>query len=149
MTKLHYKYLINKTTVRIILLILMLLFIYYLFSCSITTGKDYKWLYQKEIYNNYYQSTIIIVKIILPIFGIFIYGYSFLKHQDDYCLIIIKKRITRVKYCFTKLITLSLIMLVTILISYYLYYFVGLILIPNFIYYDSSFIIFLNIYLRS
>lgn len=147
--KLHLKYLYSKTTFILISIICIFILGYLLIVSEAFTQFSYRWFYQIDIYNNYQNSSFFVFKLILPIVAIFLFGNSFLREQDDYCLIIIKNRKQRISYFVSKIVSIYILLVIIWLIIYILYKLIGIIVVPNYIVYEVNCYIFMKIFMLS
>ena len=137
--KCHLNYLISKTTILVSFIVLFIILIVNITSVF-TLDKHLK--YSENNYLYFYNG-FLIAKIIIVIFAVFIFGYSFTSIADQYVIILIASGISRIKIILTKLLAIALVVLVIIYISYFQYLIIGFIFFKEFIFV----IAYLNAYL--
>lgn len=147
--KLHLKYFCNKVNIVILSILITVFIIALVIVSQIFKPYSYCFINQYEIVINYQIVTLNLTKIVFPLFACYLFGSSFLKINDDYRLIILKNRKDRIKYFFSKLVILSLIILIFILIINSIYLLLGYLAIPNFTKYGIINVTFLKVYFIS
>lgn len=147
--KLHLKYFYNKVNIIILSILIMICIIALVVISRIFKPYSYRFMNQYEIVINYQIMTINLTKIIFPLFTCYLFGSSFLKINDDYRLIMLKNRKDRIKYFLSKLVVLSLIVLIFSLIINSIYLLLGYLGIPNFTKYGIMNLTFLKVYFIS
>lgn len=120
--KCHFCYLFNKITILILIItILMVLFFSLFTASSLDERVDFS---IRAI--NYYSSLYEIIRIISLIFVSFFFGYSFFSTQDGYHSIIIGRNVSRTKYLLSKKILLLNIFIFVYLIEITIMIIIGL-----------------------
>lgn len=139
----HLNYLISKTTIIVSALVL---FIIVLASISSSLALDNSTGY---IDNNYiyFYNTFFITKIILVIYAVFIFGYSFTSKSDQYVIIFIASGISRSRIIITKLLALAIVVLGICYFAYFEYMLIGFILFKQFIFSIKYLLAYLALYL--
>ena len=132
MIKIHLYYLFNKLIIAIILITNLMI----LFSLLVNDKNMYSYL------DNVYP----FLKIISVLIYIFIYCYSMSESRDYYFYFYVGS-ISRVKYLFTKLISLLIINFVIILMFYLLFLFVSRMVIDEYYYFRTIHIRFITIFI--
>ena len=137
--KCHLNYLISKTTIIVTIIVILIIMIGSLSS-----------VLQLEVYlsyndNNYiyFNNVFIISKVIIIIYSIFLFGYSFLTKTDQYSAILIASGISRIKIVISKIIAISIIIFAICYFTYLQYLVIGLINFREFLFvfnYLKSFI---------
>lgn len=132
--KCHLYYLMNKKT---LIIIFISLFIGSL--CFFSNIYTNKFITSNEEIEQYYETSVIMVKLILCFLAIFIFANSMQAYNDFYVYFIIPNNISRRKYIITKtLLMIFIVFLITFLLLL-LYLFIGFIANKNF-YLQSRFI---------
>ena len=89
---LHFKYLHTRNNVILELIAFTIVILSFLISSNIFVNYEIRWVNQKEILISYQTLVINLSKIFIPLVSCYLFGSGFLKINDDYKLIIIKKR---------------------------------------------------------
>ena len=129
---LHFKYLHTRNNVILELIAFTILILSFLISSNIFVNYEIRWVNQKEILISYQTLVINLSKIFIPLVSCYLFGSGFLKINDDYKLIIIKKRSERIKYFISKQIVIASIVLMFCLLCNSFYLIFGVAAIPNF-----------------
>ena len=114
--KCHIFYLFTKTNLKIFTITILFILIYLIFNVY---SLNNSYINQKSL--EFYYSSFQIIKIIMLFNFIFIFGYSFLRYNDNYRIIIINKNNNRIKYFMSKIIAISIILLSIYIIIFTLY----------------------------
>ena len=107
MNSIHRKYLLSKTNVIIVSLIILLSLVCYLSTVNISFNNFERWLNRKESWINFYNTILFVGKFIGIILSILIIGTSFGKEQDGYNILFLRTKKNRVKYYFSKSLTVN------------------------------------------
>lgn len=141
--KCHYSYLVSKTTVLMISIVLTI----HLFSCFMIGNEctDFSWQSQANQY--YLESNLFFIKTTSIFIVVFLYSYPFTTKQDNYCTLIITSNISRSKYFITKIVTISLFLLGFLWIEVFIFIVIGGFYYPNVIIEPIFLSLFLQLYL--
>jgi len=113
--KCHLNYLFSKRTIIVSLIVLFFILISNLVNIiNIDLNLGYK-----ENNYLYFYNSFLLTKIIIVIYAIFIFGYSFLEKSEQYVIIIIASGVPRIKVIISKLVSLIFVLF---LINYYAYF---------------------------
>lgn len=112
--KYHFSYLFTKATILILIITVALVLFFNLFTALSFDNR----ISSDDMILDYYMSSYTIIKLLLILFIIFLFGYSFISSNDEYRAITITKKINRYFYFISKVVTLS-----------FVYIFLGLLLI--------------------
>ncbi len=146
---LHFKYLYTRNNIILGSIGFSILILSFLISSNIFVKYETRWINQKEILISYQTLVINLSKIFIPLISCYLFGSSFQKINDDYKLIIIKKRSERIKYFISKQLVIASIVLVFCLLCNSFYLIFGIVAIPNFSKEGIINDIWLNLYLIS
>lgn len=141
--KCHFNYLVSKKTLLtsfVIVIIIMLSNISFIFFLD----KSNSFLENNQLYFN---NALIISRILLVFFSIFIFGYSFQAKVDQYVVLIISSNISRSRYLLSKIITISLYLFLFNYLIYFVYCIVGFIFYNYFYFNFYHLLAFLNLYI--
>jgi len=141
--KCHLNYLISKTTI-IVSLIAGLIIVIISISSVLMLDKNVK--YSENNYLYFYNG-FLITKIIIVIFSVFIFGYSFSSKSDQYIIILVAAGITRTRIITTKILALSMVMFILCYFSYFQYLLIGLVFFKEFIFMMDYLIAYIALYM--
>ncbi|HRT68753.1 MAG TPA: hypothetical protein P5173_00880 [Bacilli bacterium] len=141
--KCHYSYLVSKTTVLMISIVLII----HLFSCFLIGYDciDFSWQSQANQY--YLESNLFFIKTTGIFIVVFLFSYSFITKQDNYCTLIITSNISRSKYFITKILTISLFLLGFLWIEVFIFIAIGGLYYPHVILEPDFLFLFIQLYL--
>ena len=115
----HRKYLINKISLILLLLLIIVSFLINLASIF-SINNEYNW-FEKDIATiEFLETYLLFFKLVVINLNCYLFGYSFNKEQDSYHLLITGYRYIKVKYIITKLLTICFIMVCVLFISIYI-----------------------------
>lgn len=128
LVKCHFSYIVNKATLVIIaitLIISILSNLFSLYSLNPNLG---------IIENNqlYFLNSFLILKLVLIFLAIFLFSYSFYSKSDQYVMLIVTSNISRKKYFITKVIVLITFLSGYIYLEYFIFLLVGAIFYRSF-----------------
>lgn len=141
--KCHLNYLISKTTIIVTAIVLLIIMIGSLSSVfSLESNLSYN-------DNNYiyFNNVFMISKIIIIIYSIFLFGYSNLTKTDQYNVILIASGISRIKIIVSKIISISIIVLIICYFAYFQYLLIGFINYREFLFNSNYLKSFIALYL--
>lgn len=137
--KLHLKYLITKTNLILFSILLLSNMIMLTLSSGAIYSFSERWFMMTSFKESYIDFTKNIFKIILPLISSFLFGNSFLDYNDNYLLIFHNNKKTRIKFYFTKLISIILVIFLINFTTFIIYSFIGYLSIPCFVMNDLNF----------
>lgn len=103
--KCHFSYAFNKTII-LMLFVIIIINIFYNYSLIKSLSKS---LDVYSLYKYYFESSFSLIYFIDNIFIMSIFSFSFLKKQDQYCVILITSKISKNKVFISKYITILFI----------------------------------------
>lgn len=127
MIKLHYHYLLSKINLIIISILVLIIFLTFNISINIFDNHINEFINKEYINVNYHNIYILINKLCTVLFSCYLFGYSFYYNNDNYAVLITSFRKNRLPYLYTKILTLSLIVIIFNAIIYILYLLIGII----------------------
>jgi len=130
--RLHIKYLFNKINIAIFLVLLAFLFLFHLITSNAFSGFDVRYFNRESYLISYNETLFSVLKIIMPVFSIFIFGNSFTDSFDNYNLLIIRKRSERIKFFLTKEIAIIIFNIAIFLIAFIIYFTFGSLFVVGF-----------------
>lgn len=136
--KLHLKYLITKTNIILFVILAITLSLFFIFSSNIFNSFDERWLDRDNIKQSYVEIIKNTLKVILPLISIFLFGNSFLNHQDNYLLLFHENRKIRISFFITKVLSICLVIIVIFIFTILQYSFWGLVSLPTFMIKDIA-----------
>ena len=141
--KCHLNYLISKTTIIISIVVILIIIIGSLSSVFVLDS------YIGYLDNNYiyFYNVFVVLKIIIIIFAVFLYGYSFLKKSDQYVVILIASGISRKKIIFSKILAISLVVFLICYFAYFQYVLIGCIKFKSFIFKSEYLVAYISLFL--
>lgn len=140
--KCHLSYLLSKSSIAIIIIVNIILFIVYITNAlALDLGSV------KEAVDNYYEASLTMTRIIFVLLSCFITSNSFTSKNDAYLALLITSGIKKEQYYLTKVSSIVFILFINIFVLCLLYLLSGFIFIKGFVY-DTRFInAFLCIYI--
>ena len=123
--KIHYAFILNKP-IKIIILIISVLNLIFSFSIINSFLKETTY---HELINSYYNVVFSILKLILTIISIIIFGFSFLSQNEQYRFLIISPKlgINKVNFFLSKVLLLNIFLIIMVLIQVSIVLLIGLI----------------------
>lgn len=109
MINLHRKYLFSKINLVVVIIIMFIISSVFVFSIKINWNQEYRWLYRNYCTENYLQNMIFTIKFIGIIFSCYLMGSSFTNSNDGYAILFIRFRKDRIKYFFSKFLSLIIV----------------------------------------
>lgn len=103
--KCHFSYAFNK---MIVITLIIILFFNIIYNFSIVMGLDNK-LDSDSLYKYYLDSSFSLINFIGNIFIISLFSFSYLKKQDQYCVLLITSKISKNKIFVSKYFTIVII----------------------------------------
>lgn len=103
--KCHFYYLMNKLMIVVFLLTIAAVIFFSLFTVLSFDERTLPYMLSSDYYLSIYE----VIKLVMFILVIFLFGYSFILSNDGYNAIIIGKDISRTKYFISKTIVLFLV----------------------------------------
>lgn len=138
----HLYYLLNKVTIFVFSFIILLSLL-----SDITNFISITEITSKNEYNEiYFTTSFFMIKTLVIFLAIFLYAYTNLSVQEQYSYLILTSNVTRVKYLFSKLLTLMIFLFLFILIEFTIFCVVGIIGYPYF-YIKKYYVSFLSLFL--
>ncbi|MDD3171648.1 MAG: hypothetical protein PHO86_04935 [Bacilli bacterium] len=141
--KCHFSYLISKTTMIILFLVLIIVTI----NCYFTAISAIDMDYENQVVIYYYQNSFFFIKTLNAFVSVFLFSYSFTGKQDNYCFLIITGKISRLRYLISKIITIASCLFLFLWFQAFIYVMIGFLIIPSFMIDILSFLPFGNLYL--
>lgn len=128
--KCHFNYLISKTTLIVtsvlVFIITMVNFIFiFQYDNSILVNDNY---------NLYFNNSFFITKILIIIYAVFLFGYSFMARVDNYVIILIASNISRIKLFISKIIAIIVICFLLVYFAYFINFIIGIIFQKNYVF---------------
>jgi len=148
MTRLHIHYIFGKVTAIIILAVLFIFLMIFLFSSRAFEETSIQDLNRIESKVEYFHTMILAVKMLTTLVVCYLYGFNFLKHNDNYHVFCLSKNISKGKYFVSKALSISIIFFLIVGIIMILYFAVGLICTPWFQVTRSEIYFFILIYIQ-
>lgn len=142
--KCHLAYLLSKTNMLIIGLIICLLVVVYVIN-----GVDLDYGGVKENIGIYFDASLSVIRIVFYTLSCFMMGNFFSYKNDAYLSLLIISRIKRSEYFLTKILSIFYVLAIIIFILWVLWMFFGFVLIRGFAYNKIYLLSFLTIYLES
>ena len=101
--KCHFYYILNKLTIVILILVILSVIFFSFFTALSFDERTAFYLTQVDYYLSVYE----VIKLIMFILIILLFGYSFSSVNDGYYVVVIGKDISRTKYLITKIFLLN------------------------------------------
>ncbi len=146
LVKLHRKYLFSKINIIIIFILAIIAFIFAISTIKVFDSEVSRWMNRVLISENYEQSYLMFVKIIIIIFSSYLFGMAFSRQGDSYAAII-NPLINKGKYFITKVISLIMMYTMVWLILLFNYLLINILFNKWYYYEINTFKNFLDIYL--
>ena len=122
--KLHQKYLFNKINLIILFVLMVLSIILGIILINPFMSDNIRWMYRGAFRSNFEQSYLVFLKILIVLFSSYLYTICFSNTSDNYSIILVSK-ITKAKYFITKVLSINLMLLITIMIFLINYVIIG------------------------
>ena len=140
--KCHLAYLLSKSSLTIIMLIIALAV--FVFASNAISAK---YNLVKENIDTYFVSSITIIKIIYCVMASFIIANAFNSRNDSYFQLLISSNIKKSQYFLTKLISIALLLFIIIFVLMIIYILFGYLFIKGFVYEARIISAFFSLYL--
>lgn len=142
--KCHYNYLITKTTIITVSLILILIILGYILAIDIFDNEVINSLHKTS---NYLSPSLFITKFLIIILVVFTFSYNFLPKNDQYVFLIVTAGIKKNQYIISKMILLFFFMLINIIVLCVFFFFFGAVFIDDFRFNISYLMAFVNLFI--
>ncbi len=146
LVRLHQKYLFNKR--NLIIMAIIIVIIIAAFTVIIIPINRHQ--YTKAFANdNYFYNSILVIKMLIPLFACFIMAMGFTKNDDSYRVLCINNTNSRTKYLITKVISTLIPVTIVGIIAFFIYITLGFILTNWFFFSFLQWLVWLRIMLMS
>jgi hypothetical protein len=115
----HRKYLINKISLVLFFLLIIVSFLIN-FASIFSINNEYNWFDKDIATSQFLETYLLFFKLVVINLNCYLFGYSFNKEQDSYHLLITGYSYLKVKYIITKLLMICIIMSCVLFISIYI-----------------------------
>lgn len=121
----HRKYLINKVS-AILLILLIIISLFINLASIFSINNEYNWFDSIAATTEYVETFLLFYKLVVINLMCYIFGNSFNKEQDSYHLLITGYQKIKYQYVITKLVVLTILLIVVLFINYNIMLIIGI-----------------------
>lgn len=124
MVRLHHNYILNKINISITLIMIGMVCIFQLIIANPFSQTAYLSCEKIDLLNNYNFSSLVLTRMVIIFWSIYLFGFSFNKNGDNYS-ILLQPRVSRKTYFYSKVLSINLELLKLIVFLFCIYIWVG------------------------